>query len=103
VRVKLKDIEVRKIARHRNGISGEPFYVIVFDGEERCDLARRPMIATVFDTPKHVSVLDRNQIAAGEIDMGTGSWRGDEYEDALREAIAAHERLWEAGKLGTRG
>lgn len=71
------------IARHRNGVCGAPFYVVIFDDPE----AGR-MVATVFDEPNHVAVLNISETAAGNIAFANGnSWRGDHYEDWLRQQI----------------
>jgi len=88
IRTRVGGMHVTKVARHRNGIGGEPFYVVLFHlvASPEC-----PMIATVFDGPGAVAVLARGQVASGDIDFGVGSYRGDIYEPALRSAIEEHE------------
>ena len=71
------------LARHRNGICGAPFSVILFDdGESR-------KIGIVFDAPHHCAVLDLAKLAAGDIAFGSNSYRGDRFEPALRRIIDA--------------
>lgn len=88
-----------EIARHRNGVGGEPFTVVRFTMRE--DGTSRNMVAILFDLdePKRgrkrqtwngrVAVLDENETAAGNIAFAMGnSWRGDYYEPTLRAWIA---------------
>ena len=74
---------------HRNGISGAPFHVVLFDdkGEEAsCK------VGIVFDSPHHVAVLDIAKLAEGVITFGHNSWRGDVFELELRAAIPDRNR-----------
>ena len=78
-------MRILKIAYHRNGIAGEPFYVVHFrEGEHR-------LVAVVFDSPGTVAVLDPDLANRGLIEFGVNSWRGDVFEQRLREAIAEYE------------
>lgn len=74
-------IDIKKVAYHRNGVSGAPFHVITFvdDG--------KTMVGIVFDEPSHVAVFDQRLLGRGTIAFGENSWRGDRYEQALRRAI----------------
>lgn len=78
--MKLKIIQTD---RHRNGVAGTPFEVVLFK------VAREQgrKVAILFDEPGNCAVLDVNLLAAGDIAFGSNSWRGDEYEPALRAAI----------------
>ena len=78
-------MKVQKIAHHRNGVSGESFYVVTFkdDGDA--------LVGVVFEAARHVAVFDVALLAAGEIEFGVNSWRGDVYEKDLRAAIEAWE------------
>lgn len=91
---------IHVIAYHRNGVGGEPFYVITFrDIEEE-----RDMVAVLFenDAPSRpgrfvnprTAVFDRSMLGNGEIAMGTNSWRGDVYDPALRDALRANGAEW---------
>jgi len=84
--MKLKIID---IAFHRNGISGAPFHVVLFD--DRCNDGRR-MMAIVFEADGQCAVLDVAKLAAGDIAFGSNSWRGAEYQWRLRKAIRAYCR-----------
>ena len=83
-------IKVRSVAYHRNGVSGEGFHVVLFHYK------KRDMVATVFDSLGQVAVLDLGMAAGGEIRAGINSWRGDEFEKSLREAIRKHQEMGHA-------
>lgn len=85
-----RQVTVLEVARHRNGIGGAPFHVVRFtDAEEG------PMLGIVFDQAAHCAVFSLPKLAQGTIAFGTGeggnSWRGDQYEPALRRAVAEHD------------
>ena len=74
-------LKIIGIARHRNGVGGQPFEVALFhDGDSR-------KVAILFDEPHHCAVLDVAKLAAGDIAFGSNSFRGDTYEPHLRQAI----------------
>lgn len=79
------------IACHRNGVCGEPFEVVLFE-DQGTEGSRK--LAIVFDEPHYCAVLDVAKLAAGDIAFGSNSWRGDNYEPPLREAIKAHLRAF---------
>lgn len=100
-RRKLNQIDVTKVVSHRNGISGAGFYLVLFLYNAGDQKGERHMIATVFEAPHHIAVLDRDDVATGALEFGEGhSWRGDNFEPALRQAIADYE-LDEAKGRGT--
>ncbi len=73
-------------AFHRNGICGAPFDVVLFrDGGRASDRK----LAVLFERAHHCAVLDVAKLAAGDIAFGSNSWRGDQYEPYLRQAIQA--------------
>src|SRR5262245_35613859 len=93
-----KAITVKRIEYHRNGIGGEGFHTVLFDYADPVlpGEAPRPMIATVFEDDSagiYTAVLDRNDIAAGEVDR---AWRGDNFDGVLREAIEKHQQKEQA-------
>lgn len=95
------DCQIEEVAHHRNGVSGEPFYVITFrwtdDGDEP-----RPMVAILFEKSRHCAVLDREQTRQGNIAMAGGnSWRGDHFERAMRAAVARYEQAVERFDFAT--
>ena len=63
-------------AYHRNGVSGAPFHVVLFDdvGDEN---TRK--VGILFEEPYHCAVLD--------IAFGFNSYRGDLFERTLRSYL----------------
>ncbi|HYV38107.1 MAG TPA: hypothetical protein VE988_20645 [Gemmataceae bacterium] len=76
------------IDRHRNGVGGAPFTVVLF--KQSREPGRK--VAILFDAPDHCVVLDVKLLAAGDIAFGSNSWRGDDYEPELRRLIAVSYR-----------
>ncbi len=73
-------MKILQIEHHRNGVGGESFHAVTFkDG-------KATFVATVFEARGHVAVLQLGLLP--DITFGTNSWRGDHYEDDLRNAIA---------------
>lgn len=76
-------IQVKQIEYHRNGICGEPFYVVKFiwinTGQD--------MLAVVFDDAMHTAVFDATKLRLGDSGFGSNSWRGDNFDAPLRNAI----------------
>lgn len=82
-------IDVQEISFHRNGICGESFFAVRF--KHRANGPRKPaenFLATVFAKRGHVSVISLDRIADTGVAFGCNSWRGDQFEDLLREEIA---------------
>jgi hypothetical protein len=75
---------------HRNGISGAPFHVVLFDdtGDEN---TRK--VAVLFDAPQHCAVLDVSKLARGNIAFGQNSYRGDAFDAVLRKALRFPEEV----------
>lgn len=87
---------VEAVGRHRNGICGEPFYVVLFTDAQQ----GRPMLATVFDAPEppdplpvnpRVAVLSLLHSIRGD---ATDCYRGDNFAPELYRAIADYEAHW---------
>jgi len=96
-------VNVHEIAYHRNGVSGEPFYVVTFTAPPvvgEMPGSRGEMVAVVFDmdaddmpeSTRRTAVFDRELLGAGVIAFAENSWRGDHYDHELRQAIRANER-----------
>jgi hypothetical protein len=82
----LRDIRGRF---HRNGVMGAGFAALSFRCRIRgCGRSFREMIATVFDEPGCIAVVEPANIR--------NCWRGDDFEPLLREAVKA---LDESGEL----
>ena len=87
--------EIVQIVRHRNGVSGAPFYAVRF--KIRQDAPGTVFLGIVFDEPEHVAVLNVDYLAgAAGVAFSENSWRGDVYEPELRKAIAEWERVEQA-------
>lgn len=80
--IRQRDFRAFSVRYHRNGSTGEGFHVcqFLFLQDRRSPL---PMRAVVFG--------DRGRIAVLSDDISE-RWCGDDFEPALREAIAAVER-----------
>ncbi len=79
-------LKIIAIAHHRNGVAGTPFDVVLF--KDRGPEGSRK-VGIVFDAPHYCAVLDVATLATGDIAFGSNSWRGDDYEPSLRQAIAS--------------
>ena len=79
-------LKITDLAHHRNGITGTPFDVVLF--EERDPEGSRK-VAILFPQRGHCAVLDVAKLAAGDIAFLSNSWRGDVYEPDLLNALAA--------------
>ena len=85
-------IEVQEIAFHRNGVGGNGFHAIRFTEKGQPG----EFLAIVFEEPGDVAVINAWSLA--EFGVGHGNkWRGDIFEDTLREAIAADNEAYWAG------
>lgn len=82
-----EDITIIDIDYHRNGISGEGFYVMTFNMQDG-DILRH-MVGVVYpDDGGYCSVFDIDELQKDNIKFAQGnSWRGDSYESDLRRAI----------------
>ena len=83
-------MKLKSVAYHRNGVAGEGFHAIAFT--DKIDGVKRDMIASVFSQHGCVSVMDAVMAAAGNVERGINSWRGDDYEPQLRQWI---EQYWQ--------
>jgi len=73
--------KVIDIQYHRNGIAGAGFHVILFKS------GKQNMMGVVFEDVGYCAVFDTDMLNAGNIKFGSNSWRGDNYEPELRNAI----------------
>jgi hypothetical protein len=81
-------IRPKSIAYHRNGIGGAPFHVIVFDWQDdKTTESGKDFMAVVFEEKWHAAMFDIVKLSDGDIEFGSNSWRGDNYEPQLRAAI----------------
>ena len=82
-----RKISVQEVAYHRNGIGGEGFHVVTFDS------GLHELVGVVFEGEGRVAVFDRRRLGVGTIAFGDNSWRGDQFEVALRRAIKKENGL----------
>jgi hypothetical protein len=74
-------IEIVDASYHRNGICGEPFTVAIFN----CDnVADSKMLGIFFDKIGYVAILNINLLSDGVITNDRNAWRGDVFENDLR-------------------
>ena len=84
-------IDVLDITRHRNGISGEPFSLVIFSASPEGKELK--FSAVVFDDPGYCAVvcLDMAPFDSSDNSSDHNFWRGDWFEPELREAIKKFE------------
>lgn len=68
---------------HRNGIAGLPFKVALVDDTNTSDVK----LVIMFETEGHTAVLSLDKLIEEDISFGSNSWRGDQYEEALRPEL----------------
>ena len=85
------DIKILSIARHRNGVMGCPFYVILFKDKE---FPKYTFVANVFDAEEfYMSVLAVEELVKGNITFGEGnSWASERWEKIMMDKIQAYEQ-----------
>lgn len=95
------DIKILDIARHRNGVMGCPFYVILFKDKE---FPKYTFVANVFDTfdtegvymsvsEVYMSVLAVEELVKGNITFGEGnSWASERWGKIMMDKIQAYEQ-----------
>lgn len=88
-RITTPRIRLIDIAAHRNGISGAPFHVVLFD---EAGQPAGTKVAVLFEAAHHCAVLDISKLAQGDIRFGSNSWRGDAYESLIRNHITTFEK-----------
>jgi hypothetical protein len=74
-RIPMNELDLIASAHHRNGVSGAPFDVALFNYEQSRKLA------VIFNAPFHCAVLDIEDLARGGVES---RWRGDAFETNLR-------------------
>jgi len=80
--------KVHGVERHRNGVSGAPFYAVDFTAAAADGNGTVRLRGIVFDTPGPAAVIEPTD--------PTSRWRGDNFEAELRRAIAEYEKAFYA-------
>ncbi len=85
-----------QVEYHRNGVSGTPFHVVLFDCADQGEVQH--LVGVVFPNNTkedknfpRTAVFDTEKLAAGEIGFGRNSFRGDRFDADLRSAISSYE------------
>lgn len=77
----LKNLQIVGMDFHRNGVAGMPFQVALVDDPTQGDTK----LVIMFEEEGHTAVLSLDKLIQNEdISFGSNSWRGDQYEEALR-------------------
>ena len=93
--MRTKNLELKSIEYHRNGISGVGFHVAIFsDHNPYGDGKSYTMLGILFDNVDecYCAVFNLKKLAAENITFGDNSYRGDYYEDAMRKWVVAHDK-----------
>lgn len=78
------NLKIIAFDHHRNGIGGAPFAVVLFE-DTGPEGSRK--LSILFEQDAHCAVLDVDKLVKGDIAFGSNSWRGDCFEQPLRNAI----------------
>jgi len=91
------EIKIIDASWHRNGISGEGFYAVIFEYTDEEQESPRKMVASLFDESGYCAVYAIDELVKGNIAFARGnSWRGDKFEGQLRKLI----KEYETGRIG---
>lgn len=83
-RVDPNRLQILDLDFHRNGVAGKPFKVALVDDANEGDVK----LVIMFEEEGYTAVLSVDKLHEDEdISFGTNSWRGDEYETALRSEM----------------
>lgn len=83
-------MEIIEIDFHRNGVSGESFYAVLF--KYKANKGEETFLASVFEESGYCSVISLDRIEKYGIRFGNNSWRGDHFETDLRKAIEEYRK-----------
>jgi hypothetical protein len=84
----LKNLTIIDMDFHRNGVAGMPFQVALVDDPTESDVK----LVIMFEAEGHTAVLSLDRLIQNEdISFGSNSYRGDQYEHALRETMWSDE------------
>jgi len=86
-----RQFKVIAIDNHRNGISGIPFHLVLFQLAEDEDVGKDVMLGIVFPEGGAVAVLSVNKLVTGDIRFASNSWRGDWFESGLRDLCKKYD------------
>lgn len=82
------NIKIKEYSYHRNGVSGNGFYAILFLHTPENSVKEETFIATLFDEPGSCAVISLDRLEKSGVRFAQGnSWRGDCFEDDIRKII----------------
>ena len=85
-------LQILDLDFHRNGVAGKPFKVALVDDANEGDVK----LVIMFEEEGYTAVLSVDKLHEDEdITFASNSWRGDEYEIALRS------EMWEESSPST--
>lgn len=91
-RVDPNRLQILDLDFHRNGVAGKPFKVALVDDANEGDVK----LVIMFEEEGYTAVLSVDKLHEDEdITFASNSWRGDEYEIALRS------EMWEESSPST--
>lgn len=80
----LTNLQIVNADYHRNGVAGMPFKVALVDDPNEGDTK----LIIMFEAEGHTAVLSLDKLIESEdISFGSNSFRGDKYEEALRDEL----------------
>jgi hypothetical protein len=84
----LTNLQIVNADTHRNGVAGMPFKVALVDDPNEGDTK----LVIMFEAEGHTAVLSLDKLIQDEdITFGSNSFRGDRYEEALRDELWSDE------------
>jgi hypothetical protein len=89
-------MKIIKAARHRNGVTGRSFAVVLFKHEHNPGTVMLGVMFsgngdTIAPADNATAVFDLKLLKDDCIEFGQNSWRGDHYQDDIAPALA---RRW---------
>jgi hypothetical protein len=75
-------MEVVSSAYHSNG-RGAPFYAAIVDDPKTGDVK----VVIMFDEEDYCAVLSLDALIDEDVSAERNGWRGDKYDEALRDAL----------------
>ena len=87
--IELKELTIQEIAYHRNGIGGCPFWVVRFRYDPDSFGEKENFLSIIGGNKGMCAVIALDRIPARGLAFAanTNRWRGDNFENALRQAI----------------
>jgi hypothetical protein len=84
----LINLQIVNADYHRNGVAGMPFKVALVDDPNDGDTK----LVIMFEAEGHTAVLSLDKLIESEdISFGSNSYRGDRYEEVLRDELFSEE------------